>query len=231
LLNQIFMKNILIVEDDGIAGSIVAEELENAGFGVQLCATMKAARELVKREHFDLAMLDLSLPDGCGFDFADELRSGKICPPIIYITSHTDIEDIRKGFENGGADYIKKPFDMEELLLRTRRVLNEFKTSSGQDRAIGEYLFNPTTQQLRHRKDRVILGRLQSVVLEELSNQIGVVIPKDELLTKYWGEANYFTSRNLDSVIVKLRFRFKNDASVRFLALKKDGYRLVILKD
>jgi DNA-binding response OmpR family regulator len=225
------MKNILVVEDDCVIGSIITKELEKAGFSVHLHTFLKSARAFIKKEHIDLVMLDITLPDGCGFDLAKEIRLEKTYPPIIYITSHTDISDIRKGFENGGVDYIKKPFDVEEVLLRVRRVLNDFSISSGQDRAIGEYIFNPTTQRLRHRKENVTLGRLQSVILEELSNKMGTVVSKEELLVKYWSDANYFTSRNLDSVIVKLRSRFKSDPNVRFLALKKEGYRLVISKD
>jgi DNA-binding response OmpR family regulator len=225
------MKKILVVEDDYVTGSIIIRELEKAGFSAHLHTSLKTARAFIKNEHINLAMLDITLPDGCGFDLAKELYSDKNCPPIIYITSHTDISDVQKGFENGGADYIKKPFDVEELLLRVRRALNDFNANSGQDRIIGEYNFNPITQRLRHSEESVTLGRLQSVVLEELSNQVGTIISKESLLIKYWGNANYFTSRNLDSVIVKLRLRFKNDSSVRFLALKKEGYRLVISKD
>jgi len=223
------MRHILLVEDDGITGEIVREYLSAAGFIVHFAMTMQAARERIGLQVMDLIILDINLPDGDGFDLAQEICNKSTCPPIVYMTSHTDIEDVRKGFESGGYDYIKKPFVVEELVLRIQHILGDFSTHKGQDRKIGKYFFNPTTQTLQYRNEYVILGRLQSAVLTELSAKIGTVVSKNDLLEKYWEGANYFTSRNLDSVIVKLRDRFKMDPSVHFLALKKEGYRLVLI--
>lgn len=223
------MRHILLVEDDDVTGDIVSEYLTNAGFRIHLATTLQAARKKIKEQVMDLLLLDLTLPDGDGFDLALEFRSEKTCPPIVYMTSHTDIDDIRKGFETGARDYIKKPIVLEELVLRIQRILGDFSILTEQERYIGSYRFNPTTQTLQHGNDYVILGRLQTAVLAELSARIGAIVPKKELLEKYWDGATYFTSRNLDSVIVKLRERFKDDPSVHFLALKKEGYRLVII--
>jgi len=222
------MRHILLVEDDSITGDIVRDYLEAAGFTVHLAMTMQAAREKNKEQAMDLILLDITLPDGDGFDLALEFHNKQVCPPIVYMTSRTDIEDIRKGFETGAHDYIKKPFVIEELVLRIRYILGDFSTSQGKNRQIGKYIFNPTTQTLQYKNEYVILGRLQAAVLSELSEKIGAVVPKTVLLEKYWEGTTYFTSRNLDSVVVKLRERFKEDPSIHFLALKKEGYRLVI---
>lgn len=222
------MRHILLVEDDNIIGEVVFGYLKAEGYHVHFTTTLRDARAEIKLQVMDLIILDITLPDGDGFDLAKELRIEATCPPIVYMSSHVDIENVRKGFESGGTDYIKKPFIMEELGLRIRRILGEFNTISGQERYIGAYRFNPTTQTLQYGNDYIIMGRLQSVVLDELSVRIGAVVLKNELLEKYWDGATYFTSRNLDSVIVKLRERFKMDSTVHFLALKKEGYRLVI---
>lgn len=223
------MRNILLVEDDSVTGEIVSDYLTTAGFTVHLAMTMQAARKKIKEHFMHLIILDITLPDGDGFDLALEFRNESTCPPIVYMTSRTDIGDIRKGFETGGHDYIKKPFNMEEFVLRIQHVLGDFGSATKNNREIGKYRFNPTTQTLQYKNDYVILGRLQAAVLAELSETIGVVVPKTTLLEKYWDGVTYFTSRNLDSVIVKLRERFKEDPSVHFLALKKEGYRLVII--
>lgn len=223
------MRSILLVEDDPITSSFVSDYLKKEGYTVSLAQTLDLARKTYQKQSMDLILLDVSLPDGEGFELAKEFRKRLTCPPIIFITSHVTIEDVRKGFESGGMDYIKKPFVMEELGLRVKRILGDFNTISAQDRYIGAYRFNPTTQTLQYNNEFVILGRLQAAVLEELSVKIGHIVSKNELLEKYWDGVTYFTSRNLDSVIVKLRERFKMDPSVRFLALKKEGYRLVIL--
>jgi len=223
------MRNILLIEDDSVTAEIVGDTLSTAGFTIHHATSMEEARVKHKEQSMDLLIIDLNLPDGDGFDLAKEFRKNKPCPPFVFMTSRTDIEDVRKGFEAGGRDYIKKPFDQEELLLRIHQVLGDFNSDKSQDRQIGLYYFNPNTQTLTYKNEYVILGRLQSAVLDDLSAPIGSIVYKTYLLEKYWEGATYFTSRNLDSVIVKLRERFKQDSSVHFLALKKVGYRLVLL--
>lgn len=224
------MKHILLVEDDCVVGNLVEEYLTIAGYTIHYALTMRKAREICKEQKMDLLIIDLVLPDGDGFDLALEFQREARCAPIMYLTSRTDIEDVRKGFETGAYDYIKKPFDIEELLLRIKRILCDFDTGAGEYRQIGQFRFNPTTQTIRFKDECVILGRLQASVLTELSAKLGVVVLKTEILEKYWAGANYFTSRNLDSVIVKLRGHFKNDPTIHILALKKEGYRLVAFK-
>jgi len=222
------MRHILLVEDDTVTCDIIGEYLRTSGYYFHLAGTLQQAREESIKQPMDLIVLDVSLPDGEGFDLALEFRGETTCPPIVYISSHIAIEDIRKGFETGAQDYLKKPIILEELGIRIKRILGDFCTYSSPDRYIGSYKFNPTSHTLQHGDNYVILGRLQAAVLDELSVRVGCVVSKNDLLEKYWDGATYFTSRNLDSVIVKLRERFKMDSSVHFLALKKEGYRLVI---
>jgi len=222
------MRHLLYVEDDAFLRNITSDRLLSEGFEVLQAINLQSARALFQEHQFDLILLDLTLPDGNGFDWAKEITREPSSPPIIFQTSHTEISDVKKGFEMGGADYMKKPIDLDELILRIKRTLSDFNTGSGQDRQIGEYLYNPTSLVLTHKGEHTLLGQLQGAVLDELSTCIGQVVSKDELLSKYWGESNYFTSRNLDSVIVKLRNQFTNDPRVHFAALKKVGYRLLV---
>jgi len=222
------MRHLLFVEDDPFIRNATCEHLISIGYEVKMAINLEMARALFHINVFDLILLDLTLPDGNGFDWARELGRNPLRPPIIFLTSHTDISDVKKGFELGAADYMKKPIDMEELSLRIKRTLSDFNTGSGQERLIGDYLYNPTSHVLTYKGQSILLGQMQGAVLDELSASIGTVVTKDELLTKYWGEANYFTSRNLDSVVVKLRAQFKNDSRIIFAALKKVGYQLLV---
>lgn len=222
------MRHLLLVEDDSFLRNVVNEHLISVGYEVKMAINLQVAKELFHNHTFDLILLDLTLPDGDGFDWAKELIKNPSRPPIIFLTSHTHISDVKKGFELGGADYMKKPIDMEELTLRIKHTFSDFNTGSGLERKIGEYLYNPTSHLLTYKGTSSHLGQLQGVVLNELSACIGNVVTKDELLVKYWGESNYFTSRNLDAVIVKLRTQFKQDPRVLFVALKRIGYQLLI---
>jgi DNA-binding response OmpR family regulator len=222
------MRHLLLVEDDPFLRTVTNEFLVGVGYDVMMAINLQMARELYQNHEFDMILLDVTLPDGNGFDWAKELIQSPSRPPIIYLTSHTDNIDVKKGFELGGADYMKKPIDMEELNIRIKHTLKDFNTGSGLERQIGEYIYNPTSHLLTYKGTSLHLGQLQGVVLNELSACIGNVVTKDELLIKYWGESNYFTSRNLDSVIVKLRTQFKQDPRVFFMALKRKGYQLLI---
>lgn len=222
------MRHLLVVEDDAFLRNFTNDHLVGIGYEVKMAINLQMARALYQTNVFDLILLDLTLPDGDGFDWAKEITRTPSCPPIIFLTSHTDITDVKKGFELGGADYMKKPIDMEELTLRIKRTLSDFNTGSGLERQIGEYLYNPASHVLTYKGHSTLLGQMQGAVLDELSVCIGQVVSKDELLTKYWGEANYFTSRNLDAVVVKLRVQFKNDSRIIFAALKKVGYQLLV---
>jgi DNA-binding response OmpR family regulator len=222
------MRHLLLVEDDPFLRNITNDHLIKMGYQVEMAINLQMARELFQKDLFDLILLDLTLPDGNGFDWAKVLSKEPTRPPIIFLTSHTDITDVKRGFELGGSDYIKKPFDMEELGVRIKHILQDFNTGSGQEIHIGEYQYNPTSQLLTYKGTSSHLGQMQGDVLNELSDQIGKIISKEYLLIKYWGEANYFTSRNLDSVVVKLRAHFKNDNRIHFTALKRKGYQLLI---
>lgn len=222
------MRHLLLVEDDAFIRTFVNAHLSSIGYHVEMAINLEMAKDKYQKQLFDLILLDLTLPDGNGFDWVKELRKTVSKPPIIYLTSHTHISDVKKGFELGGSDYIKKPFDLEELTVRIKHAMRDFNTGAGQDVQIGEYKYNPTCNLLTYKDTCTHLGQLQGAVLKELSINIGAVVTKEYLLTKHWGEANYFTSRNLDSVIVKLRNHFKNDERVHFIALKRKGYQLLI---
>lgn len=222
------MRHLLFVEDDAFIRNFTTDYLINIGYHVDMAINLKMAKQLYQEKNFDIILLDLTLPDGDGFDWAKELAGTPSKPPIIFLTSHTDISDVKKGFELGGSDYIKKPFELEELTIRIKHILRDFNTGSGQERIIGEYMYNPTSNLLTYKGQSTHLGQLQSAVLNELSAKIGEVVTKDFLLSNYWGESNYFTSRNLDSVIIKLRKQFANDPRIHFAALKRKGYQLLI---
>jgi DNA-binding response OmpR family regulator len=173
-------------------------------------------------------LLDILLQDGNGLDFAVKLRRNKICVPFIFLTICGHINEIKTGFELGCDDYVQKPVNMDELQLRIKRVLRSMNSGLGYFRRIGKFNYNPIIQSLFIDKDEIPLGSLESSVLNELSVVNGAIVDKKELLEKYWQSETYYTSRNLDSVIVKLRKRFKPDPTIRILSVKRHGYRLII---
>lgn len=223
------MKHLLFVEDDAFLRNIINAHLLKQGYHVDMAINLQTAKNKYANHVYDMILLDVTLPDGNGFDWAKELLSVPNKIPILFLTSHTATSDVKLGFELGGSDYLKKPFDIDEMTIRIKHILKDFNTGAGQERRIGDYIYNPTTHLLSLKGVSSHLGQLQGVVLNELSTTIGHVVIKEELLEKYWGEANYFTSKNLDSVIVKLRQHLKEDSRIRIAALKRRGYQLMVI--
>lgn len=221
------MKKILLVEDDIAAGIILRDLLESEGYSVSCSPTCLDANKHIKFDNPDLIILDVLLPDGNGYDFAREFRKNSQVVPFIFLTSCTEIQDLKIGYELGCEDYIKKPVHTEEFLLRVRKVIGDLSTGAGYFRKIGLYRFNPVTQNLYFGDIVQFLGNLESSILGELSSMQGETIYKSDLLKKYWNGYTVYTSRNLDSVIVKLRKRFTMDRNIHIISLKKIGYRLV----
>ena len=221
------MKKILLVEDDLASGIIIRDLLESEGYSVSCSPTCLDANKYIKYNIPDLVILDVLLPDGNGYDFAREFRKNNQVVPFMFMTSCTEIQDLRIGYELGCEDYIKKPVLTEELLLRVKKVIGDMSNGAGYFRKIGLYRFNPVTQNLYFGEVVQYLGNLESSILEELVSMQGETIYKSDLLKKYWKDITVYTSRNLDSVIVKLRKRFAEDKNIRIISLKKIGYRLV----
>lgn len=222
------MKQILLVEDEYDSAKIMSDYLNAKGYGTFHAPNLKSASNWLKTQSIDLILMDILLRDGNGLDYARLLRRNKINTPLIFMTVCTHINEIKAGFELGCEDYMKKPVDLDEMLLRVKRVLGDMNSAVGYYRKIGKFKFNPVTQCLHYDEDVQNLGNLESSVLNELSAVNGGVVLKNDLLEKYWFGVSYYTSRNLDSVVVKLRKRFHQDANVHILSLKRNGYRLVV---
>lgn len=209
------------------SGNLFRDLLSVEGYSVSCSPTCLDANKYIRFNRPDLVILDVMLPDGNGYDFARNFRNEFKVVPLIFMTSCTEIEDLRTGYEIGCEDFIKKPVHPDELLLRVRKVIGDTNKGAGFFRKIGLYRFNPVTQCLCIGDESQLLGNLESSVLEILVSMQGETVYKTDLLERYWNGYTFYTSRNLDSVIVKLRKRLAKDQRIRIISLKKIGYRLV----
>lgn len=222
------MKHILLVEDQYASARIISDFLKSKGYALLHAPNLKAADYYLETQQVDLILMDILLRDGNGLDYTRTLRQRKCMQPLIFLTVCARINEIRAGFELGCEDYMTKPVNLEELLLRIKRVLGDMNTAVGFFRKIGKYKFNPISQCLFFEEEVQNMGTLEASVLNELSIESGAIVTKDTLLEKYWMGASYYSSRNLDSVVVKLRKRLSKDPHVHILSVKRLGYRLVI---
>ncbi|MEO6610864.1 MAG: response regulator transcription factor [Chitinophagaceae bacterium] len=222
---------ILYVEDELFLGKIVKESLESRNYEVVMEADGAKATELFKKTKPDICVLDVMLPNKDGFTIADEIRELDEDVPIIFLTAKTQTEDVVKGFSLGGNDYIRKPFSMEELIVRIQHLLGTRNESgqkiSGGAATIGKYHFQLNRQVLSNGKEEKKLSFRESELLKLLYENREKIIDRKAILNVLWGNDSFFNSRNLDVYITKLRSYLKEDPSVEILTIKGVGYRFI----
>ena len=222
---------ILYVEDETFLGKIVKESLESRGYEVLMESDGNKVLTLFRQGGPDVCVLDVMLPNKDGFTIADEIREIDQAVPIIFLTAKTQTEDVVKGFTLGGNDYIRKPFSMEELIVRIQNVLrgnSEAPKKIVSDSVqIGKYNFQLNRQVLTGAGDERKLSFREAELLKLLYENRDKIIDRKDILTLLWGNDSFFNSRNLDVYITKLRSYLKEDPSLEIITIKGIGYRFV----
>jgi len=222
---------ILYVEDELFLGKIVRESLESRGFDVIMESDGAKVLDRFKQSKPDICVLDIMLPNKDGFAIADEIRQLDEEVPIIFLTAKTQTEDVVKGFSLGGNDYIRKPFSMEELIVRIQNLLRSRTEGtskiSGGAATIGKYHFQLNRQLLTNGKEERKLSFRESELLKLLYENRDKIIDRKDILNLLWGNDSFFNSRNLDVYITKLRSYLKDDPSLEIITIKGIGYRFV----
>jgi len=218
---------ILYVEDEPFLGRIVKESLESRDFEVVMVDDGSDAVTRFQSIRPEICVLDIMLPSKDGYTIAREIRQQAPGIPIIFVTAKIQTEDLLKGFESGGNDYLRKPFSMEELIVRITNLLQLTRTQKNtpvENISLGRYEFLPLRYELRYEAIVRKLSHRESTLLQTLiENRNNTVLRKDILL-KLWGDDSFFNSRNLDVYITKLRDYLKDDPSIQIITIKGIGY-------
>lgn len=228
------MKNgysILLSEDEQSLGSIISENLESAGFSVTHVLSGNDALQALKTHTFSIIILDVMMPGINGFELAREIRRSDTLVPILFLTSKTMPQDVVDGFESGGNDYLRKPFAMQELVIRIKVLLSDGRLLKKQEQkgpvSIGRYQFDPVKQQLVFNLRRQTLTAREAELLWLLYENRQELNSKKKILETIWGDDNFFNSRTLDVFITKLRKHLQEDAGVQIINVRGVGYKLV----
>ena len=223
---------VLYVEDELFLGKIVKETLESRGFEVAMEADGAAVMHAFNKQQPDVCILDVMLPHRSGFELAADIRSANDDVPIIFLTAKTQTEDVVQGFNTGGNDYIRKPFSMEELIVRIENVLR-IKKDNGRQQTIadtlniGQYIFNLNRQVLSCNNEERKLSYRETELLKYLWLNRNAIIDRKDMLNAIWGNDSFFNSRNLDVYINKIRGYLKEDRKLEILTIKGIGYRFI----
>jgi len=228
---------ILLVEDDQNFGDVLKSYLEMHDFEVTLATDGVQGFESYRKGKFDLCIFDVMMPRKDGFTLAKEIRDQDKAMPIIFLTAKNLKEDVLQGFKIGADDYISKPFNSEELLLRIQAILRRSKKEPDpkeeiKEFQIGKYEFNYPLRILTFgdgaTQQKEKLSPKEAHLLRLFCIHMNDVLTRNEALTKIWGEDNYFTARSMDVFVTKLRKYLKNDPNIEIVNIHGNGFRLIV---
>jgi DNA-binding response OmpR family regulator len=227
------MAKVLLIEDEVQLGQIVKDSLEMRGFEMLYAADGREGLRLYQQEHPDVVVLDIMMPNMDGFTVTAEIRKLDKLTPIIFLTAKSQTADVVKGFELGGNDYLKKPFSMDELIVRITALLKRFGDNPGTREmeegavSIGQYVFNYTKQTLARNNTIEFLSHREAAILQRLYNNKNEVMERKAVLLDLWGDDNFFNARSMDVFITKLRRYLKDDSRVQIVNIRGVGYKLI----
>lgn len=216
------MKNILVVEDDVSLSAGLTYALEKEGYCATHCRNAADALKKAAEFHFDLALLDMQLPDGSGKEIALQLKPCNT--PIIYLTIVDDEDEIVKSLEDGAKDYMTKPFRMRELLARIKKALNEEK-ENGDILNIGEAVIDVSVGKVFINKQLIPLTALEYRLLLIFAQNKSVLLKREQILERIWDISGNFVEDNTLTVYVK-RLREKLGDGVSITTVRGIGYRV-----
>lgn len=219
---------ILLVEDDADLGRLLCKYLGLQGLAVTLATEGDEALALLSGKRFDIAILDVMLPKDDGFSLAQTLKGRYPLLPFLFLTARQQKADVLKGLGLGADDYMIKPFDADELILRVQNILRRstLVPQFTEVLKIGRFLFEPSQLRLTSGSEAILLTKKESGVLEILARQAGRIVSRQAVLEQLWDSADYFSGRSLDVYIGRLRKLLERDKQVSLESVRGSGFIL-----
>lgn len=204
--------DIFLLEDDNAIGIGLSYSLKNEGYSVTIAKTVEEALEIIRNKTFTLYILDLTLPDGSGYDVCTQIKKqGDL--PVIFLTAYDDEVNVIMGLELGADDYISKPFRVKELLARIKTVLRRYNKDTADGMInIGNIRINTNEAKVYNDSKEVILTAMEYRLLLIFINNRGIVLSRQKLLEDIWDVAGDFVNDNTLTVYIKrLRDKIEED--------------------
>lgn len=218
---------ILLVEDDKSLARVIRDYLTMTNFEVTVCEDGVSAFETFKSRPFDICIVDVMLPKMDGYTLVEKIRAENKVVPVLFLTSKSAKEDRIKGFVKGGDDFITKPFDIEELVLRINVFLKRTGNHSKEKVFhFGNCIFDYTNYELFVKKQKLKLTEKEAEILQALCAGMNRVVKREDVLRQVWGSDDYFLGRSMDVYISKLRKYLAPDKVVEIENHHGVGFRL-----
>ena len=202
-------EHIVIVDDDNDILELLEYNLSNAGYDVMGFVDTKHVRRVLTEEKVDLIIMDRNLPDIEGSLYIEMLRSKNITTPVIFLSAKSSLQDVKEGFVRGADDYITKPFDLEELLLRIKAVLGRYKKDEVNQKGIVRYKdlsldLNRNYAQING-SNEISLTKLEANLLHVMITNKGKVLDRDFLIKQIWKDAEHINQKTVNVAMKRLK--------------------------
>lgn len=223
---------VLLVEDEQTLAMIIKDTLEDHGFDIIMGENGNHGLKLFYEIRPDIVVADVMMPELDGFGMVNKIRQTDKTTPVLFLTARSAIKDVVEGFELGGNDYLKKPFNMQELIVRIKALVGRVKYSRENEEThefdLGNYHFNSLTQVLTYSGERIELSHRESEILKRLCINGNKVVETQNILLDLWGDDSFFNTKSLHVFITKLRHKLDKDHSIKIVNVRGIGYKLVI---
>jgi len=228
------MMKVLIVEDERTLSMIISDTLQNEGFEVVQAYDGNQGISCLQVHHPDVVIADVMMPNMDGFEMVKQIRKTDKNTPVLFLTARSSIDDLVTGFKLGANDYLKKPFKMQELIIRIKALVNkamqEEEISIDKVYEIGGFLFNPTAQTISLNGIQQELSYMESEILKRLCTNIGNIVEIDNILNELWHDNSLYNRNSLHVFIHKLRHILASDRNVKILNVRGVGYKMIVGK-
>ena len=192
---------VLLVEDEQTLAMIIKDTLEENDFIIHTANDGEEGLSLFFELHPDVLVADVMMPKMDGFEMVRRIRQTDKQTPVLFLTARSAINDVVEGFELGANDYLKKPFGIQELIIRIKALMGKAflftENKVANHFEIGSYLFDPVAQTLLHAGTRQELSHRESEILKRLCENRNQVVNTQDVLLELWGDYSYFNSRSL----------------------------------
>ncbi len=222
------MFQILVVEDDANTARLMRAVLKHAGYSVYSAANGLESLELTDRQHIDLILLDVMMPVMDGYEFAEQLRSGGDNTPILMVTAKDLPEEKCKGFLVGTDDYMVKPVNEEEMLLRIKALLRRSRIASERKLRIGKVTLDYDSLTVSRESQEQTLPQKEFYLLYKLLSYPGKIFTRLQLMDEIWGMESNTVDTTVNVHITRLRRRFETWPEFEIIAIRGIGYKAVI---
>lgn len=222
------MFDILVVEDNFNSRKLMATVLKNEGYNVIEAVDGVDALEVLESKHVDLIVLDLMMPRMDGYEFINELRGADWDVPILVITARQTVADKCKGLKLGADDYMVKPFDEEEMLLRVAALLRRYKIACDRSLKVGGTLLEYDSFTVKYNGKKIELPQKEFLLLFKFLSYHDKIFTRRQLMDEIWNLDSESDERTVDVHINRLRDRFKDNTDFEIVTVRGLGYKGVI---